>query len=953
MRRLTVIFITVLLFAAGGYVTAAPATGITVDRLRCEYRINPQGVGVARPRFNWIIKSSERGQKQTAYRIVVASSREKIDSDKGDLWDSGKVKSSQTLHVVYNGKQALKSNQQCWWKVQSWDMTGKVSPWSETATWSMGLLKPEDWGKARWIADPKDAAINRTGPMPATMIRKSFKLDGEIKRAMVHSTGLGVYELRINGEKVGDSLLAPECTSYDKQITYQSYDVTEMLSSGDNGIGAMLATGWNGEFFYGLATRITQNAFQGRRGFFLKLDIELEDGKKLSVVSDESWKSTREGPVRESGIYDGEKYDARLEWPGWDTGEFDDSLWRPVIIADYIENPKNFKEEPMPFKPVLQWQRNEPMRVVKKINPVAITEPKRGVYIIDMGQNMAGWCSIQVHGRQGTEIKVRYGEMLDKDGMLYTMNLRRAEQTDTYIKRSDKMEVFEPKFTYHGFRYLEITGRTNIPWRYEASRRIYKPDLKHITGCVVQSAAPDTGMFKCSNEQINRLMNIILWTQRGNMHSLLTDCPQRDERSGWMGDTQAFAQTAIFNMDMSAFFCKWARDVRASQHPDGRFAETVPMEVERFAGAAPAWADGGVIVPWRIYQNYADVRLIDEHYDAAKRWVDWVYGNNKDLLWQKDLGRNHNDWLNSDTFKNDSVPRKGGSVPNRLFATAFFAKSTELVGKMALVTGRKEDAKIYAERAKGIKAAFNRRFVQPDGKLQGDTQAGYALALEFDMLPEELRSKAAKHMVDGFKKYNGHLSTGIQTTHRLIKELSNNGYNEEAYRLVNLKTFPSWGFMLENGATTIWERWDGYTKDSGFQDPTMNSFNHVAFGSVGEWVWRSVVGLNPTENNPGWKHFVVNPMPGGDVTSAKGEYKSIRGSIVSDWKIEGKKFILDLTVPPNTTATVYLPTSKAKDVTIDGKTAAGSQFIKVLGVNNDKAAFAVSSGRFKFESPLK
>jgi alpha-L-rhamnosidase len=937
-----------------------------VGNLRCEYRVDPVGVDIVKPRLIWILESSTRGQKQTAYQVLVAGSRDLLDSGKGDLWDSGKVESDQTIHVEYEGK-TLKSGMRCWWKVRVWpalgggegDATGKASEWSKPATWTMGPVETGDpsspegsavasWGGARWIADPRDRDITDAGALPATMLRRSFKVSGKVKRAVVYASGLGAYELRLNGKRVGDQLLAPEFTCYDNRIQYQGHDVTDMIMSGANGIGATLATGWNGEHFFGMSIGIGKNPFQGRRGFLMRLDIELENGKRQTVITDPSWRSTRDGPIRAGSIYDGEAYDARLEWQGWDTGEFDDTAWRQVIIADYIENPKDFKGESVDRKPALRWQRNEPIRIVKELKPVGMTEPESGVFIIDMGQNMVGWCRIQVHGRQGTEIKARYGEVLDEDGTLYTANLRRARQTDTYIKRSDAMEVFEPRFTYHGFRYVEITGRTNIPWRYEPERRVYKPDPKHVTGCVVHSASPDAGTFKCSSDHVNRLMDMIVWTQRGNMHSVPTDCPQRDERAGWMGDIQSFSQTAIFNMDMAGFFSKWLGDVRDSQRSDGSYANFSPMDLERWKGGTPAWADAGTIVPWRVYQNYADTRLLEEHYESARRWVDYVHNKNPNLLWDRDLGNSFNDWLNGDKIKKDGWPTKGGEVPARLLATAFFAHSAEIVAKMAFLTGRKEDARKYAELSRGIKAAFIKRYVKPDGSLEGNTQAGYALALRFNLLPAELRPKAAKHMVNEFKRYDGHMSTGIQTSHRLMLELTRNGYNDEAYRLLNMKEFPSWGFMMEQGATTIWERWDGYVKGRGFQDPTMNSFNHWALGAVGEWIWRNIVGLNPDESKPGWKHFVIAPRPGGDLTWARGRYESIRGTIISDWRVENGSLRMDVTVPPNTSATVQLPAEYSRDVTIDGQAVTESPFVRALGMKESAVAFAVAPGQYRF-----
>jgi len=828
-------------------------SSVSVKQPRCEYRVNPLGIDVVKPRLNWVLQSSERGQKQTAYRVLVASSRKKLTSDEGDLWDSGKVESDRSIHVVYEGR-PLESRMRCWWKVRVWDGAGKASAWSEPAMWSMGLLQPGDW-KAQWIADAKDATVNEAGPMPATMLRKSFKIDGPVKRATVYVTGLGLYELHLNGRRVGDHILAPEFTVYDKRIQYQTFDVTDLLVSGENAVGAILGDGWHGEYFFGMPLRQAQRPFGGRRGFIMRLDVELVNGTAQTIVTDKSWRSTRDGPIRSGSLYDGEVYDARMEMPGWDRPDFEDGAWKQAVVADYLAGAN------------LVWQPSEPIRVVREMEPVKMTEPTPGVYVFDLGQNMVGWCRLKVHGPAGTTVTLRHAEMLNDDGTIYTANLRGAKQTDRYVKRTDGEEIYEPHFTYHGFRYVELTGTYYKPWRYMPP---YKPSISDVLGRVFHSASPDAGRFQCSNDRINKIMHMIVWVQRGNMHGIPTDCPQRDERAGWMGDIQVFSQTAIFNMDMAGFFGKWVRDVRDSQADDGRYPNFAPMDHNRWRGGTPAWADAGTVVPWRMYQNYGDTRMLEEHYESARRWVDSIHSKNPNLLWEHDLGDKFNDWLNGDTLAMEGWPKRGGGVPPRVLATAFFAHSTEIVAKMAAVIGRTDDARKYGRLFEGIKAAFNEKYVQPDGRIEGNTQAGYALALRFNLLPDELRPKAAKHMVEEFKRYNGHMSTGIQTSHRLMLELSRNGYNDEAYRLLNLKTLPSWGFMLEQGATTIWERWDGYVKGRGFQKPTMNSFNHWALGAVGEWMWRNIIGLNPDETKPGWKHFVIAPLPGGGLTWARG-----------------------------------------------------------------------------------
>ncbi len=473
-----------------------------------------------------------------------------------------------------------------------------------------------------------------------------------------------------------------------------------------------------------------------------------------------------------------------------------------------------------------------------------------------------------------------------------------------------------------------------------------------IVGRVFHSAAPDAGKFECSRQLIDKIMHCVQWGQRGNMQGVPTDCPQRDERMGWMGDIQAFSQTAIFNRDMAAFFTKWVPDIRDSQADDGRYPDFAPevADSDRGSSGVPAWGDAGIVVPWRTYQNYADTRMLEQHFDSAKRWIEFIHRNNPNLLWQKNRGYDYNDWLNGDTLVLGGYPRSISAVPNEVFATAFFAHSTEIVTKMAAALGRADDAAKYGKLFDGIKAAFQRAYVAADGRVKGDTQAGYALALHFNLLDDDMRPKAMKHLLAAIKKYKDHPSTGIQTTHRMMLELTRNGRHDEAWRLLNLRTVPSWGYMVEMGATTIWERWDGYVKGRGFQDPGMNSFNHWAFGAVGEWVWRELAGLNPDDSQPGWKHFTIRPRPCDGLTWVKARYDSIRGSIASEWKNADGRFQLEVEIPPNTTATVFVPANDAAAVTESGNPAAKAPGVKLLRTESGAAVFAVESGRYRFES---
>jgi alpha-L-rhamnosidase len=1064
---------------------AANAWGeIWPDTLRCEYRENPVGIDITQPRLSWKLEAppTASGQVQSAYRVLVASSPEKLTAEQGDLWDSGKVESDQTVHLAYGGK-LLQSRTRVWWKVRVWDKAGQPSNWSASATWIMGLLQRADW-QAKWLSDPTTIAntlasrphngyhsefakaadtvkwvtidlgearsfdavrlfparpydwqpdtpgflfpvrfkieaastagfsdgkallersepnpgtnapiyrfaatrarfvrlsvtklaprdgnnfafalaemqvlnseknlatgakvlaldsietgawakANLTdgvlttvkpggdgGPLPVTMVRKSFQLDRPVKRATAYASALGLYELRLNGQRVGEDLLAPEWTSYRKRVQYQVYNVTRQLKPGENVVAALLGEGW----FAGRLMAVGRFAYGTSPRLLFQLEIEFADGQKQTMVSDASWRCNTDGPIRSAGIYDGEVYDARKEMAGWDAPGFDASSW-PFAVSLDLDSRQ------------LVWQRNEPIRVEKEIVPLKMTEPKPGVFVFDLGQNMVGWCRVKARGAAGKTVTIRHAEMVNDDGTLYTANLRGAPQIDRYIPSSDAEFIFEPHFTYHGFRFVELTGLAE------------PPASNVVVGRVFHSASPMAAQFECSDASLNQLMQNILWTQRANLMSSPNDCPQRDERFGWMGDMQAFSQTAIFNMDLGAFFTKFAQDIRDDQADDGRFPDFAPHpgDPNKAFSGAPAWGDAGVIVPWRAYQNYGDTRILAEQFEAAKRWVDYIHRNNPDLIWAKGRNNDYNDWLNGDWVKQKGWPVKGGAVPNVVFATAFFAHSTDLVGKMAEVLGRKEDAQRYGELFQRIKTAFNERFVKPDGSMEGGTQGGYALALHFNLLPDELRPKGTEYLVENIPRYDTHLSTGIQTTHRAMLELTRNGYTDLAWQLLTNRTFPSWLYMVDNGATTIWERWDGYVKGRGFQDAGMNSFNHWAFGAVGEWMWRNIIGLNPDEAHPGWKHFVVAPKPGGGVTWAKGEYQSIRGRIACDWKVAGGKLQLRVVVPPNTSATILVPTRDAEKITEGGKP------IGVAKKTSDCAVFEVASGSYEFVAPF-
>lgn len=764
-----------------------------------------------------------------------------------------------------------------------------------------------------------------TEALPALMLRKEFELEAVPRKAVLFATAMGIYEVRINGRRVGDHVLAPEWTDYRKRVQYQGYDVSGLLRKGPNTIAVMLGDGW----YAGRIGLLPGRGHYGRRPAFLA-QIHGDGSPEPIVWTDGSWRATTRGPIRSADILDGEVYDARMELPGWDGPGFSDSGWTLARETDFPGT-------------IVTAQTNEPIRVTRELQPVALTEPKPGCYVFDLGQNMVGWVRLQLRAPQGTTVRLRHAEVLDEDGGIYTANLRGAAQTDVYLCRGTGEETFEPHFTYHGFRYVEVTG---LP---------YRPEPGDLVGRVFHSSAPEVGTFECSHPDLNRLWQNIVWTQRANLMSTPTDCPQRDERLGWMGDIQAFGRTACFVMDLAAFFTKWLQDVRDAQTEDGRFPDFAPNPLSpqgQFCGA-PAWGDAGVFLPMLVHETYGDRRVLERHYENMARWVEFIHRHNPDGIWRNNRGNDYNDWLNGDTLIAEGWPTRGGEVPKELFATAFWAQSVRLTAEAAHALGKEEDARRFGDLWQSIREAFQRGFLQPDGSLLGDTQAGYALALHFDLLPEQNRRTAVERMIAGIEAYGGRLSTGIQSTHRLMLELTRAGRSDVAYRLLLQRGFPGWLYSLDNGATTIWERWDGYVKGRGFQNPGMNSFNHWAFGAVGEWMMRVIGGLNPAPSlAPGqstvWQSFRVEPKPGGGLEWARATYRSVHGLIEVSWRQEKGTMTLQLRVPPGCEAHVTLPGAASKSVQEGGKPLGQAEAVQMLGPEGTDLRIRVGSGTFEF-----
>jgi alpha-L-rhamnosidase len=964
MKRITPLVLAMIL------ITGVADAAVQPVALRCEYRINPQGIDEAQPRLMWRVESVERGQKQTAYQILVASSTAKLKENIGDLWDSGKISGGETVNIAYTGK-PLASTQECFWKVRVWDKDGHAR-WSEPAIWTMGLLKPDDW-KGDYISFRDTTPVWKdTGKLflpPAHQFRKEFTADKTVKRATIYATGLGIYELYLNGQRVGDARFAPGWTDYHQRAYYNTYDVTPLVQNGANALGAWLGDGWySGYIGFGLLTGIgTEHVGRATYGrtpaFMAQLEIEYTDGTREIIPTDKSWKVTGAGPIREGDFLMGETYDARQETPGWTQPNFDDVKWDTAILAS--ENgsvPATFYEYAngehpgdkveikgravdLGFKRPAKLEAfpGLPVRPIEEIKPVAITSPTNGVYIFNLGQNFAGVVRLKVKGPAGTDVQLRYGEQLHPDGSLMTENLRKARATDHYILRGDKNgESYIPSFTFHGFQYVEVTGFPGMPGK------------DAITGIVLHSDTPLTSGFECSDPMANRLFKNIVWTQRANFLDLPTDCPQRDERFGWMGDAQIYVHCATLNADVAAFYTKWLREVMEAQRPSGTFPGYSPYPFQHGWDFGTAWCDAGVICPWTVWQAYGDTRIIERCWPNMVKFMDWRKATSKDFLGIAH-GNAWGDWLSF-----------GNKTPLEYVDTVYFAYSAKLMSDMAAAIGKNQEAADYRKLFENIKTAFNQKYVRSDGSLTVDNETAYALALYMDLLPKELRVKSGKILADKIRSSetaeNSGMTTGFLGTRPLLPVLTSVGENDLAVKHFQSRKFPSWGYEVDQGATTIWEHWDSYTKAHGFggmdgkQNASMNSFAHYSFGAVCEWMINDLAGIQ--SDGPGYDKIIIHPhppTPGSNpdhppINWVKAHYDSIHGRITSNWKLAKNKFQLGVEIPANTTASVYLPASAADQITESGKPLAQAPGVKFLRMEKGCAQLSVESGKYNFTS---
>jgi len=1055
---------------------AAQAKTAIAD-LRCEGLANPLGIDSKEPRLSWVLNSDERGWRQSAYQILVSESADNLKAGRGDVWDSGKVSSGQSVQVSYAGR-PLASNERCFWKVRVWDQNGNVSDWSEPALWTMGLLQPSDW-HARWIGldgenvtnyltntswiwfpggDPaKSAAPGRKyfrrtfvlpdtevrrariqltgdsevkgfvngrdiggrnnprvvrdqdvtyrlapgtnvialigmnkgnapkpagvvarlevefengetlaiptdeqwkasdretngwneidfddsgwvaatnlGPVgmepwgnvrtseprrqPARWLRKEFTVDRKLQRATVSFSGLGWSELYLNGARVGNRVLSPAFAQYNRRVFYVTYDVTKQLARGQNAMGVVLG---NGRYYADRSRVYTGTEDFGWPKLLLQLRIEYADGSVADVVSDGSWKLSTNGPIAANNDYDGEEYDARSAFRGWSQPGFYDQYWQP---AEIVEAPPG----------AVSAEMIEPQRVTQTLKPVAVLAPRAGMYIFDMGQNMAGWCRLHVKGPAGTKVTLRFAENLKRDGTLDLANIRSALVTDTYTLNGAGEETWEPRFTWHGFRYVEMTGYPG------------EPTLDSIEGRVVNDDLPVAGSFECSNPLLNRIYRAMVWGVRGNYHSIPTDCPQRDERQGWLGDRSEESLGETYLFDNEQLYAKWLQDIADAQRPTGSVPDVAPTYWSIYSDDV-VWPSSSIIIPEMLRRQYADTRTLAQHYSSAKKWMDYMAGFVKNGLIAKDA---YGDWCmppEDPTLIHSQDPKR--ETDKTLLATAFFYHDLCLMEQFAKRLGKNEDARRFHEQAAAMKAAFNQKFLNRGlGQYDNGTQTSSVLPLAFGLVPDDMRARVFQHLVDKIQKdSHGHIGTGLVGGQYLMRVLSDNGRPDLVNAIATQADYPSWGYMLEHGATTIWELWNGNTADT-----AMNSGNHVMLiGDFIVWLYEDLAGIKPDPERPAFQHIIMKPLPVGDLKFVRATHRSPCGWIVSDWKRDGRSFDWRIEVPANSTATVFVPAKSAEQVLEGGMFAKGAPGVKFLRMENGRAVFSVGGGKYHFVS---
>jgi alpha-L-rhamnosidase len=887
---------------------------LTPGDLRCEDLQNPTGVDTTQPRLSWVLNSEKRAQVQTAYEIVVASSLKELAAGRNVLWNSGKIDSDQTIQIPYGGRN-LESSDRCFWKVRVWDGNGIKSGWSAPALWTMALLHSEDW-QAQWVGLDGQNVTDEIRRLSARWLRKEFIIPKKISRATVYFSGLGWSELYLNGKKVGDHVLSPPLSQYPKRVYYETYDVTPFLRRGADAMGVVLG---NGRFYAPRSNYPAKTMNFGFTKLLLQLRIEFADGSITNIVSDESWKLNTNGPIVANNEYDGEIYDARKEFPGWDKAGFDDSGWQAAkIVSD-------------PGAMLSSIQQN-PIRVTELLKPVSMKELKPGVFIFDLGQNIAGWCQIKVRGPAGTRVQLRHAERLNPDGSLNVTNLRSAKAFDVYVLKGDGTETWQPRFTLHGFRFVELTG---FPGR---------PTLDSLTGCVVNDDLPTAGSFECSNPLLNRIYSNVVWSVRDNYHSIPTDCPQRDERQGWLGDRSEESCGETYLFDNDAFYAKWLRDMADTQKTNGSIPNICPSYLPIYDDNV-SWPSTSLILPDTLYRQSGDVDAVANHYDCMKLWINHMESFVRDGIISRD---SYGDWCVPPEDPTEIMKKdKNRMTPGPLIATAFFYHDLRLMERYATLLGRTDDARQFHNQADRIKLAFNREFLdRQDGQYGNGTQTSGILPLAFGLTPDDMRSTIFNHLTDKIvNESDEHIGAGLVGCKYLMRVLTDNGRVDLAYSLATQKTYPSWGYMAEHGATTMWELWNGDTADE-----FMDSGNHIMLvGDLVVWLFEDVAGIKPDPAQPGFKHIIMKPYLAGDLIFAKASHYSPYGLINSEWHKQQDRFNWQITIPANTTATVYLPAAQPEDVDESGQPISKATGVRFLRVEAGQVVLSLGSGTYRFD----
>ncbi len=876
---------------------AAPGFGAAPDvpapvALRCEYLANPMGVDTARPRFSWQLEWPGRGEHPTAYEVLVAASPAALASNRGDVWDSGKAGSADNSQIEYNGA-PLESGRTYYWKVRVWNPAGTASDYSAPARFDMGLLARGDW-KAEWIGGGGE-------------LRAGFTIPAKIERARAYVTALGYYELHVNGRRIGHKVLDPAPTTYSKRVLYSVYDVTRALREGANAAGVMLGGGWA---TLGHAPQFA--AFYPAPAALVQLEVEMEGGQRMTVASGATWKAS-DGPIVSDSIYDGEVYDARRETPGWDTPSFDDSAWRAARTMEGSNGERS--PETMPA-----------IEAVGELAPKSISSPDPGVYVYDFGQNVSGWARLRVRGPRGTTVTLRYSELVYPDGRINRENLRGAKSRDVYTLRGGGGERYQPRFTYHGFRYVELSGLPEAP------------ALDTLRAIVVHSAVGTTGGFAASKPILNDIQRVIGWSQLTNLFGIPTDCDQRDERQGWMGDAQVTAEESMDNFDMAAFDTNFIRDIRDAQGGDGSLTDTVPL---RYGGrpSDPAWGTAYPELCWQMWRHYGDRRILEQNYDGLKKYIAFLGTQAKgDVLSYFHYG----DWV--------PIVR----TPPEFVSALYYLHDVTTLGAVASVLGKDSDAEAYAKLAQRIRAAVQQKFFDPaTGGYAGGTQTANAMAIAMGVPDAHQRGIAASNLMNDIVYYHDtHVTTGFIGVRYLFPVLTELGRSDLAYELATQTTYPSWGYMIDNGATTLWELWQRKT------GPSMNSQDHAMFGSVGAWFYEALGGIGIGADGAGYRHIRIAPHPADDLRWVTASLESPRGLVLCSWTRSPGKIVLTATVPPGADAEIAVPrdlemtsftvTESGRAVWRNGQFVPGDQGLRGAKVHDDAVVFDAASGAYRF-----